>query len=98
MSRTVPLTTLELAAERDVVIARQRARQVASLLGFGGQDQSRIATATSEICRNVVQYARKGRCEFLLEDGARPALVVRTVDQGPGIHNLEEVLAGRYQS
>jgi anti-sigma regulatory factor (Ser/Thr protein kinase)/two-component sensor histidine kinase len=94
----LPLTTLDLAAERDVVSARQRARQLAALLGFGPQDQSRIATATSEICRNAVRYAGTGRCEFLLEGGSRPALVVRTVDQGPGIRNVDEVLAGRYQS
>jgi len=95
---TLPLTTLEIASERDVVTARQRARQLAGLLGFGAQDQSRIATATSEICRNAVRYAGRGRCEFLLEEGARAWLVVRTADQGPGIRNLEEVLAGRYQS
>ncbi len=45
----LPLATLDLGAERDVVAARQRARQLASLLGFGPQDQSRIATATSEM-------------------------------------------------
>jgi len=91
----LPLTTLELGAERDVVVARQRARQLAALLGFGAQDQSRIATAASEICRNAVRYAGKGRCEFLLEEGPRAALVVRTTDQGPGISSLEEVLGGR---
>jgi signal transduction histidine kinase/CheY-like chemotaxis protein len=94
----LPLTMIELASERDVVVARQRARQVAGLLGFAAQDQSRIATATSEICRNAVRYAGKGRCELLLDEGSRPALVVRTSDQGPGIRNLDEVLAGRYQS
>src|SRR5947209_8447090 len=94
----VPLATLDLAAERDVVAARQRARQLAGLLGFGAQDQSRLATATSEICRNAVRYAGRGRCEFLLEEAPRPTLVVKTTDEGPGIRNLEEVLAGRYHS
>ncbi|HZR09264.1 MAG TPA: ATP-binding protein, partial [Myxococcales bacterium] len=99
MTRTLlPLATLDLAAERDVVAARQRARQLGSLLGLGAQDQSRLATATSEICRNAVRYAGRGRCEFLLEEAPRPMLVVRTVDEGPGIRNLEEVLGGRYQS
>ena len=99
MKKTLlPLTTMDLAGEGDVVAARQRARHLAALLGFGVQDQSRIATATSEICRNAVRYAGGGRCEFLLDDGPRAALVVRTADEGPGIRNLEEVLAGRYQS
>src|SRR5258705_4778928 len=99
MKKTLlPFTTMEIATERDVVTARQRARHLAGILGCGAQDQSRIATATSEICRNAVRYAGRGRCEFLLEEGARAWLVVRTADQGPGIKNLEEVLAGRYQS
>ncbi|MGZ6124700.1 MAG: ATP-binding protein [Myxococcales bacterium] len=98
MRKMLPLSTLQLGAERDVVTARQRARQLAALLGFGAQDQSRIATATSEICRNAVRYAGGGRCEFLLEEGPRPSLIVRTLDEGPGIRNLEEVLAGRCQS
>ncbi|MGE5048651.1 MAG: ATP-binding protein, partial [Deltaproteobacteria bacterium] len=94
----LPLSSLAITSERDVVAARQRARQLASLLGFAPQDQARLATATSEICRNAFRYAGKGRCEFLMEDGPRGQFLVRTVDKGPGIRNLEEVLAGRYQS
>src|SRR5947209_20383283 len=94
----VPLATLDLAAERDVVAARQRARHLAGLLGFGSQDQVRIATATSEICRNAVRYAGRGRCEFLLEEAARGTLLVRITDNGPGIHNPEVLLAGRHYS
>ncbi|HEY6910199.1 MAG TPA: ATP-binding protein [Myxococcales bacterium] len=94
----LPLSSLAINSERDVVSARQRARQLASLLGFPPQDQARIATATSEICRNAFRYAGKGRCEFLMEDGPHGQFLVRTVDQGPGIRNLEEVLAGRYHS
>lgn len=96
--RAIHLLSVEIASERDVVQARQRARHLAALLGFAAQDQARIATATSEICRNVARYAGKGRCEFQLLEGARPTLLVKTVDRGPGIRNLDEVLAGRYQS
>jgi len=94
----LPLSSLAIHSERDVVTARQRARQLAALLGFHAQDQARLATATSEICRNAFRYAGKGRCEFLMEEGPRGQFLVRTVDKGPGIRNLEEVLAGRYQS
>ena len=66
----LPLSTVEVAAPRDVVHARQRARHLAAVLGFGTQDQARIATATSEICRNAYNYARKARCEFALESNA----------------------------
>ncbi|MGZ3182119.1 MAG: ATP-binding protein [Telluria sp.] len=86
-------------SELDVVAARQRARQVASLCGFGSQDQARIATAVSELARNVYNYARRGRAEFSLEgDTAPQVLVIRIEDKGPGIANLELVLSGRYQS
>ncbi len=94
----LPLSSLAIASERDVVSARQRARQLASLLGFAPQDQARLATATSEICRNAFRYAGNGRCEFLMEEGPHGQFLVRTVDKGPGIRNLEEILAGRYQS
>ena len=93
----LPLLTVELRLERDVVTARQRARQLGHLIGFAPQDQARIATATSEVARNALRYAGGGRCEFVLRD--RPAaLLVRVTDRGPGIGNLEEILDGRYQS
>ena len=47
-------------------MARQRAREVAKALGFGAVDQSRIATAVSELTRNVVRYATDGRGEVLI--------------------------------
>ena len=67
-------------------LARQRARQVAALLGFDAQDQTRIATAVSEIARNAFVYAGGGRVEFALE-GEQPPQVLRSrvADHGPGI-------------
>ena len=65
----MPLLTLEVRLEPDIVLARQRARQIAGLLGFAQLDQTRIATATSEIARNAFQYAGGGRVEFLVELG-----------------------------
>ena len=59
-----PILTLELHLEQDIVHARQRARQLADLLGFDAQDQTRIATAVSEIARNAFQYAGGGKVEF----------------------------------
>jgi signal transduction histidine kinase/CheY-like chemotaxis protein len=94
-----PLLTLEIRFEQDVVIARQRARQVAALLGFENQDQARIATAVSEIARNVFNYARGGRASFRVEGATAPQLlVVEIADQGPGIKDLKHVLSGKYRS
>ncbi|EWY41792.1 histidine kinase [Skermanella stibiiresistens SB22] len=62
-------------------------------------DQTRIATAVSEVCRNAYAYAGGGKAEFRLQEtGSRVALVVEVVDQGPGISELEDILAGRYRS
>jgi signal transduction histidine kinase/DNA-binding response OmpR family regulator len=94
-----PLLTVAIQYEQDVVVARQRARQIAALVGFDGQDQTRIATAVSEIARNAYQYARGGRVEFLLEGDRSPQLlVVRVSDKGPGIPDVAHVLSGSYQS
>ena len=60
------LLTVAIKYEQDVVVARQRARQIAGLLGFDGQDQTRIATAVSEIARNAFRYAGAGKVEFML--------------------------------
>jgi signal transduction histidine kinase len=98
-----PLLTIDIRYEQDVVLCRQRARQVAALLGLGPTDQTAFATAVSEVARNAFNYAGGGRADFWVEgDGsnnvASPALVARVRDRGPGIPNLEEILDGRYRS
>src|SRR5690349_20514541 len=93
------ILTINVRDERDVVLARQRARQVAGLLGFDSQDQTRIATAVSEIARNAHMYAGGGRAEIRLEGATSPqVLEIKVADQGPGISDLEHVLSGRYES
>jgi signal transduction histidine kinase/CheY-like chemotaxis protein len=96
---SLPIITVALAIEQDVVLARQRARRIAALLGFERQDQTRIATAVSEIARNAFQYAGGGRVEFHVEGQTAPQIfLVQVVDRGPGIADLDAILAGRYQS
>ncbi|HWG32132.1 MAG TPA: ATP-binding protein [Steroidobacteraceae bacterium] len=93
------LLTVALHNEQDVVVARQRARQVAGLIGFDAQDQTRIATAVSEIARNAYRYAGAGRVEFRLEGESAPQVIlIRVRDEGPGIPDLERVLSGQYRS
>src|SRR5688572_33215607 len=79
-----PILTTEIRYEHDVVLARQRVREVARLLGFETQDQTRIATAVSELARNAFQYAGAGRVDVLLERGEDPALVVRSEERRVG--------------
>jgi signal transduction histidine kinase len=72
---TQRILNISLAAEPDVVLVRQRARQVSALLGFSQQDQVRIATAVSEVARGACQLAFGGRAAFQLREcGGRQCL------------------------
>src|SRR5579871_261395 len=96
---SLPVLAVEIRLENDTVNARQRARQIARLLGFDPQDQTRIATSVSEIARNAFKYAGGGRIEFHVEGTTPPQLfVIRVTDRGGGIPNVEEILEGRYES
>ena len=95
----LPILTVRVQYEHDVVASRQRAKQVAEVLGFETQQQTRLATAVSEIARNAFAYAGGGKVEFFLEGATAPQLLtIRISDEGRGIPNLEEVLEGRYRS
>ncbi len=93
-----PLLSVGLRFEQDLVLARQRAKQIAELMGFARQEQTEIATAVSEIARNAFKYAGGGTVEFSIELAPRAELVVRVKDQGPGIAELRKVLNGTYVS
>ncbi len=95
----VSILSMKLAGEQDIVNARQRAREMASLLGFAGLDQVRIATAVSEIARNVHQYAKEGTLDFSIDLNSHPQVLWMSVsDSGPGVSNLRAVLNGKYES
>ena len=94
-----PILTTPIEREADVVAVRQRARRMAERLGFETQDQTRIATAVSEIARNAFTYAGGGRAEFALDGDALPQVfVIRVSDRGGGIRDLDAILEGRYRS
>jgi signal transduction histidine kinase/CheY-like chemotaxis protein len=95
----LPILRLALQYEHDVVLARQRARRIAELVGFDAQDQTRVATAVSEIARNAFRYARAGRVAFQIAGDTVPqVLTILVTDEGPGISDLPSVLAGAYRS
>lgn len=95
-----PLTILKvrLQHERHVVQARQRARDIAALLGFDRQEQVRLATATSELARNAYRYARDGVVTFQISLTVPQRFQIEVTDAGPGIPNLQAVLDGGYHS
>jgi signal transduction histidine kinase/CheY-like chemotaxis protein len=93
------ITSVLVQRESDVVWARQRTRQIASALGFDAQDQTRLATAVSELARNAYGYANGGKIEFQVEGHTAPQLfIIRISDQGPGIPHLKSILDGDYRS
>ena len=97
--QTVSLLSMKIDGEQDIVNARQRARELAALLGFSSLDQVRIATSVSEIARNVQQYAGEGTLEFSLDLSSRPQVFWMSLnDRGPGMSNLEAVLNSQYES
>lgn len=98
MSKNNPIAAIMLRNEHDVVHARQRAREIAAMLGFDNQEQIRLATATSEMARNAYRYAREGKVAFSIHDGRPQELEIEITDGGPGIKNLDEIFEGRYKS
>src|SRR6516165_2834117 len=95
---SLPILQVMLRTERDVVQARQRAREVAAALGLDNQDQIRLATATSEMARNAFRYARNGEVQFILRLEPPQQMDILVSDSGPGISNLDDILDGRYKS
>ena len=88
-----------VSRDADVVTARQQGREVAARAGFSLSDQTVIATAISEISRNIVKFAERGEVTISLvsEDGRRGISVVAR-DVGPGIANPEDALRDGYST
>jgi serine/threonine-protein kinase RsbT len=88
-----------IAADVDIVQARQLGRELAAQLGFSAGDQTVIAAAISEIARNILMYAKRGEMQLrTVNDGARRGLIVVAQDQGPGIRDVERALQDGYST
>ena len=93
----IELGLVDLRAEDDVVRAHQTTRTVAAQLGFSTFEQTRIATAMSEIARNALTYASGGSVTLGLDDD-RQALSIVVSDRGRGIPDVAAILAGERRS
>ena len=83
----------------DVVTARQLGREMAKESGFYGSDLTLIATAISEIARNIVSYAQRGRVMLTqLDEGGRLGIEIVAYDDGPGILDIELAMRDGYSS
>ena len=83
----------------DILTARLQGRQLAAEAGFNNSDLTVIATAISEVARNIVQYAREGEIILgVVQDGNKRGLRVEARDDGPGIPNIELALQDGYST
>ena len=90
---------VQIEREADIVLARQAGRQLAAQLGFSSTDQTLIATAISEVARNIVVYAQHGEIVLMrAEDGPRIGIQVIATDDGPGIDNKELAMRDGYST
>ena len=88
-----PDAVIPVRDDAGIVAARQRGKELAAALGFGPTDLTLIATAISEIARNMVVYGKGGEISFSeATKGAKKGLVVRAVDHGPGIPDLARAM------
>lgn len=81
-------TRVPIEHEGDIVTARQKGRELAAASGLSRTEQTLVATAISEVARNIVVYAQRGEVVLApLEDRGRQGLMVVARDDGPGIAN-----------
>ncbi|MDB5397065.1 MAG: putative anti-sigma regulatory factor, serine/threonine protein kinase [Rhodospirillales bacterium] len=91
--------TVTIANESDIVTARQMGRALSEQVGFQGSDLTIIATAISEIARNIVTYAQRG--EIVLRPvtaNSRRGVVVVARDDGPGIPDIARAMQDGYST
>ena len=91
--------TVPIEHESDIVTARQRGRELAAATGFSSTQQTMIALAISEIARNIVTYAHRGRITVgRLDEGGRRGVLVVAQDEGPGIPDIELAMRDGYST
>ncbi len=92
-------SVVPISSSADIVTARQRGRALAAALGFSGSDLTLIATAISELARNIIEYAISGEIVLSHEDAeGRPGIVIIARDEGPGIPDVSRALSAGYST
>jgi serine/threonine-protein kinase RsbT len=88
---------IAIESDSDEVTARQRARELAAHLELSSTDQTLLATAISEIARNITTYAKRGEVVVsIVHDDDRRGIRVIARDQGPGIADIDRALQDGY--
>jgi serine/threonine-protein kinase RsbT len=91
--------TITIGTSHDIVLARSKGRTLAHRAGFGLADQTRLATAISEVARNVLKYAGCGRCTLTDESNEHERkIAVLVEDEGPGIPDIDLAMSDGYST
>lgn len=99
MYNAYPSERVSICGPQDILTARSTARSMAVQIGFNIADQTRLATAVSELTRNVIQYAGNGSCQIIdCSDLRNISLRVIVEDNGPGIANLDLAMQDGYST
>jgi serine/threonine-protein kinase RsbT len=94
-----PEVRVRIQTSADVVVARQQGRSLAARLGFSNSNLTIIATAISEVTRNIVEYAKEGEVLItLVENGTRRGVRIVASDRGPGIPDVGVVMRDGYST
>jgi serine/threonine-protein kinase RsbT len=91
--------SIRVESEADLVTARMKGRELASHLGFSSLDLTLIATAISELGRNILRYAQEGEIVLrLLHEYGKEGIVIVAQDRGPGIASIELAMQDGYST
>src|SRR6185312_13391749 len=90
---------VRVSVDSDVVTARQKGRAIATMAGFSATELTMIATAISEIARNIVKFAQRGEIEFrIVDEAGRLGVTVVARDVGPGIKDVSLAMQDGFSS
>jgi serine/threonine-protein kinase RsbT len=88
-----------ISSDTDIVTARQKGRELAAQIGFTTTDLAIIATAISELARNIVSYAKTGEVVIsVLQQGIKHGIRIVAKDKGPGIPDIEQAMKDGYST
>jgi len=90
---------VRIASDSDVVVARQKGRELANQGGFGLTDVALIAAVISELARNILLYAGHGEIVLtLLDEGGKRGIRIVAADEGPGIADVDRAIQNGYST
>lgn len=98
-SSGVSSKAFSIQSDKDIVLVREFARDIAKQVGFSTNDRTLIATAVSEICRNIIEYAQNGEVTIeLIDKNPKTGITITVQDEGPGITDIRLAMQDGYST